>query len=41
MGKEARDWARKGKRLYGNDLIGPPVKIFCASYNIVEESTRI
>ena len=41
------EWARRQgigqehARLYENDLIRPPVKIFCASYNIGKESTRL
>ena len=44
---EEEEWARRQgirqerARLYENDLIGPPAKIFCTSYNIVKESTKI
>ena len=43
---EEEEWARRqgigqGGALYENDLLGPPVKIFCDSYNIVKENTRI
>ena len=34
MGKEVRDWARKGKRLYENDLIDPTVKIYSVPHII-------
>ena len=34
-----KNWA--GRKIVEPTLLGPPVKIFCTSYNIVKESTRI